>query len=158
MVRYGNAGLDTPAFHPHGTHLTLIAQDGRVLPDEIDSFTKTVAAGQTYDILAAWTDVEAWQGTGAAEVVNIPALGNLVYKDGVTWYSGDPDLGQTGQLPADVTTFTACGEYYYPWHSHALQEVQNFDEGFGGMLTLWRVDPPKIPDGSGNWVSPPECG
>ena len=29
-------------------------------------------------------------------------------------------------------------------------------EGFGGMLTLWRVDPPKVFDGT-NWVTPPEC-
>lgn len=156
LVRYGNAGLDNHAFHPHGNHLTLIAQDGRLLPDEIESFTKTVASGQTYDILASWEDVEAWQGTGGPVGVNIPSLNNLVYKDGVTFFSGSPDIGETQQLPADVTTFTACGEYYFPWHSHALQEVQNFDEGFGGMLTLWRVDPPKVNIG-GQWQSPLDC-
>ena len=31
---------------------------------------------------------------------------------------------------------------YFPWHSHALNEFANFDEGFGGMATLLRVDPP----------------
>src|SRR5262249_12309784 len=35
-----------------------------------------------------------------------------------------------------------CGEWYFPWHSHALNEFTNFDEGFGGMGTLLRVDPP----------------
>jgi len=35
-----------------------------------------------------------------------------------------------------------CGEWYFPWHSHALNEFANFDEGFGGMATLLRVDPP----------------
>ncbi len=34
-----------------------------------------------------------------------------------------------------------CGEWYFPWHSHALNEFANFDEGFGGMATLLRVDP-----------------
>jgi hypothetical protein len=34
-----------------------------------------------------------------------------------------------------------CGEWYFPWHSHALNEFANFDEGFGGMATLMRVDP-----------------
>jgi len=158
LVRYGNAGLDNHAFHPHGDHLTLIAKDARLLPDEIEAYTETVAAGQTYDILAGWEDVEAWQGTGdVPTAINLPALNNLVYKDGVTFYSGSPELGVEQQLPADVTTFTQCGEYYFPWHSHALQEVQNFDEGFGGMLTLWRVDPPKVPDGGGGWMTPLDC-
>jgi hypothetical protein len=26
-------------------------------------------------------------------------------------------------------------------HSHALYEVANYDTGFGGMLTLERIDP-----------------
>jgi len=156
LVRYGNAGLDNHAFHPHGNHLVLIAQDGRLLPDEIESYTKTVAAGQTFDILAAWHDVEAWQGSTELTVVNFPALKNLTYKDGVTWYSGSPNLGQQQQLPSSVLTYSACGEYYFPWHSHALNEVQNFDAGFGGMLTLWRVDPPKVLE-NGNWVSPAGC-
>jgi hypothetical protein len=26
-------------------------------------------------------------------------------------------------------------------HSHALYEVANYDAGFGGMLTLERIDP-----------------
>jgi hypothetical protein len=34
------------------------------------------------------------------------------------------------------------GEWYFPMHSHALDEFTNFDEGFGGMATLLRVDPP----------------
>ena len=30
----------------------------------------------------------------------------------------------------------------FPWHSHALNEFTNYDQGFGGMATLLRVDPP----------------
>ncbi len=157
LVRYGNAGLDNHPFHPHGDTLVLIGRDGRQLPEEIEAYTETVAAGQTYEILAGWEDVEAWQGSGPPAAINVPILPNLVFKDGVTFYSGSADLGHTQQMPADVTSFSVCGEYYFPWHSHALQEVQNFDEGFGGMLTVWKVDPPKVFDGL-NWVSPPECG
>ena len=160
LVRYGNAGLDNHPFHPHGDTLALIGRDGRVLPDEIEAYTETVAAGQTYDILAGWEDVEAWQGSGPPVGINVPSLQNLVFKDGVSFYSGAANLGQKQQLPADVTSFSVCGEYYFPWHSHALQEIQNFDEGFGGMLTLWRVNPPKVETspGSGVWIDPPECG
>ena len=45
-------------------------------------------------------------------------------------------------MSPEVASFNECGEFYFPWHSHALQTVQNFDEGFGGMNTLVRVDPP----------------
>ena len=31
------------------------------------------------------------------------------------------------------------------WHSHALYEVANYDAGFGGMLTLERIDPLRRP-------------
>ena len=52
-----------------------------------------------------------------------------------------------------VTSFNQCGEFYFPWHSHALFEFTNFDEGFGGMATLLRVDPPA------NLENPPgSCG
>jgi len=160
LVRYGNAGLDNHPFHPHGNHLRLIAQDARPYPDEIEAYTKSVAAGQTFDLLASWEDVEAWQDTGAAPTpINVPALDNLVFKGGVTWYSGSPLLGQTQKLPGDTTTYTVCGEYYFPWHSHALNEVQNYDVGFGGMLTLWRVDPPMQFDADTNtWAPPAACG
>jgi hypothetical protein len=40
-----------------------------------------------------------------------------------------------------VVQQNVCGEWYFPWHSHALNEFANFDEGFGGMATLMRVDP-----------------
>ncbi len=158
LVRYANAGLDNHPFHPHGNSLRIIAQDARPFPDEIEAYTETVAAGQTYDLLAEWNDVEAWQGSDAPIGITLPALDNTIFKGGVTFYSGDADLGQQQQLPIDVTTFSTCGEYYFPWHSHALQEIQNFDEGFGGMLTLWRVDPPKEYDANADqWLSPTAC-
>ena len=93
-----------------------------------------------------------WRGPGADTGGNPDpgpdGLLDLVFKDDVTFYSGNPHLGFTGELPPTVATLSApdavppCGEFYFPWHSHALQTVQNFDEGFGGMHTLVRVDPP----------------
>jgi len=157
LVRYGNAGLENHPFHPHGNTLRLIAQDGRPFPDEIEAYTKTVAAGQTFDLLASWEDVEAWQGSGAPTPINVPALDNLVFKGGATFYSGDPNLGQNQDLPASVTSYSVCGEYYFPWHSHALQEIVNYNEGFGGMLTLWRVDPPMEEVSPGVWQPPAAC-
>ncbi len=148
LVRYANAGMVNHPFHPHGNNLTIIGRDGRLLrgPNgentSFESFTTTVGSGQTFDLLAQWFDVEAWNQNNNPIPVQLPGLYNLVTKDGATFYSGSPYLGQKGDLLVGNTSYNECGEFYFPWHSHALNEFQNFDEGFGGLATLWRIDPP----------------
>jgi hypothetical protein len=66
----------------------------------------------------------------------------VFFKDSNTWYGGSPYLGRKGTLPTGVVSQNICGEWYFPWHSHALNEFTNYDQGFGGMATLLRVDPP----------------
>lgn len=146
LVRYINAGTSNHPFHPHGNHLSVVGQDGRFLgAARYEAFTRTIAAGQTLDLLFKWVNVENWTpGSGGSieQVGTLPGINDVVYKDGVTFYSGDPDLGEQGDLPVGTTSYNYCGEFYFPWHSHALNEFQNFDEGFGGLATLVRVDPP----------------
>ncbi len=148
LVRYANAGMVNHPFHPHGNNLRIIARDGRLLrgPNgentSFESFTTTVGSGETYDLFAQWYDDEGWTSTGNPVPVQVPGLYNLVFKDGATFFSGSPYLGEQGDLPVGVTSYNQCGEYYFPWHSHALNEFVNFDEGFGGLATLWRIDPP----------------
>jgi FtsP/CotA-like multicopper oxidase with cupredoxin domain len=150
LVRYANAGMFNHPFHPHGNHLRTIARDGRLLGDpggasdaSMESFTRTIGSGQTADLLFSWLDVDPWASSGGDPVpVTIPSLQNLVFADDATFYSGDPQLGNQDELPTRVTSFNECGEFYFPWHSHALFEFQNFNEGFGGLATLARVDPP----------------
>jgi len=148
LIRYANAGLENHPFHPHGNNMEVIGHDGRQYDESFENFTTTIGSGQTYDLFFKWEDVDAWASESNAVAVTIPGQLNLVFKDGVTFYSGDPRLGYGGAgapqdtFPPGVTSFNECGEFYYPWHSHALNEVQNFDEGFGGMFTLVRVDPP----------------
>jgi hypothetical protein len=126
----------------------VIAQDGRLLKGpsgedlSFEQFTRTAGSGQTFDALFKWTDVEGWDPDSNPVPVQIPGLQNLVFMDDATFYSGSPYLGYQGPLPVGVTSYNQCGEEYFPWHSHALNEFQNFDEGFGGMGTLLRVDPP----------------
>ena len=154
LIRMANAGMSNHPFHPHGNHVRVIAQDGRLLGAgaslSYEQFTQTSGSGQTFDLLFRWTNVENWSTTHPIPVT-LPQMRNLVFKDKVTWYSGSPYLGKKVKLPAGVVSFNRCGEYYYPWHSHALNEFQNFDEGFGGLATLLRVDPPL---GQG---TPPSC-
>ena len=149
MIRYINAGLENHPYHPHGNHMRVIGRDGRQLSLPFENFGTTIGSGQTYDLQFWWVNVEGWfyPGPGAGnpliqDQVTYPNIINLVFKDGVTWFSGAPDLGVKADLPPDTTIFNECGEFYFPWHSHALNEFQNFDEGFGGLATLVRVDPP----------------
>lgn len=148
LIRYADAGTVNHPFHPHGNTMQVIGRDGRFLGDaSLENFTTTIGAGQTNDLLFRWDNVEGWTPGPNGDVPDstrfpFPNLGNLTFKDDVTFYSGDKHLGQQGPLPTGVTSFNECGEFYFPWHSHALNEIVNFDEGFGGMLTLVRVDPP----------------
>jgi len=147
LIRYLDAGTVNHPFHPHGNTMKVVGRDGRALgAAALENFTTTIGAGQTYDLLFRWDNVEAWDPNTnplpTSPNFPFPNLGNLVFKDDLTFYSGDEYLGYQDELPTGVTSFNECGEFYFPWHSHALNEIQNFDEGFGGMLTLVRVDPP----------------
>ncbi|MFN8456768.1 MAG: multicopper oxidase domain-containing protein [Anaerolineae bacterium] len=146
LIRYANAGMVNHPFHPHGNHMRVIARDGRLLNAPFEDFTRTVGSGQSYDLLWRWVDVEAWNSTSKPLPILIPGLipgvQNLVFKDGASFYSGNPYLGEKGDFPQGVTVYNQCGEFYFPWHSHALNEFTNFDEGFGGLATLVRVEPP----------------
>ena len=148
LIRMVNVGVDNHPFHPHGNHTTQIAQDGRLLLSPggasagTEHFGETIGAGQTEDFLLRWDDTDHWDpGTNPLPVAP-PNYRDVTFKDSNTWYSGSPYLGYKGTLPAGTTSQNICGEWYFPWHSHALNEFTNFDEGFGGMGTLLRVDPP----------------
>jgi FtsP/CotA-like multicopper oxidase with cupredoxin domain len=148
LIRYVNAGFVNHPFHPHGNHMRLIAQDGRQLrgsageDTSMEAFTRTLGAGQTYDLFFRWINADQFDPVTNKVPVTLPSNRNLAFKDGASYYSGSPYLGQKAALPAGVTSYNQCGEYYFPLHSHALNEFQNFDEGFGGLATLARVDPP----------------
>src|SRR5215475_5966496 len=141
VIRMINAGLLNHPFLPHGNHTTEIAQDGRVVP-RTEHFGETIGSGQTLDYLIRWDDVDQWNPASKPLPVAQPNYRNLTFKDGNTFYSGSPYLGYKGTLPTGTVSQNTCGEWYFPWHSHALNEFSNFDEGFGGMATLLRVDPP----------------
>jgi FtsP/CotA-like multicopper oxidase with cupredoxin domain len=149
LVRYLNVGVLNHPFHPHGNHGRVVGRDGSPLVGpaaqdiSYEKFTVTVGSGQTWDTLYNWTDVELWNpNTNPIPGPGVPQPQNLTFKDSATWYSGSPYLGYQDDLPAGVTSYNQCGEFYHVWHSHALDEAANFDAGFGGMLTLERIDPP----------------
>src|SRR5215475_1430130 len=141
LVRMINVGSSNHPFHPHGNHTVQIAQDGRTVA-RTEHFGETIGSGQTEDFLLRWDDQDHWDPVSNPFPVTQPNYRNLTFKDGNTFYSGSPYLGYKGTLPTGTVSQNTCGEWYFPWHSHALNEFSNFDEGFGGMATLLRVDPP----------------
>ncbi len=143
LIRMLNAGSDNHPFHPHGNHATQISQDGRlVTPTE--HFGETIGAGMTEDFTLRWDNAvngDNWNPTTNPLPADQPNYRELTFKDGNTWYSGSPYLGFKGPFPTGTVSQNICGEWYFPFHSHALNEFSNFDEGFGGMGTLLRIDP-----------------
>jgi hypothetical protein len=140
LLRMINAGVNNHPFHPHGNHTREIAQDGRLVAST-EHFGETIGSGQTLDYLLRWDDADNWNPNNNPLPVGPPNYRNVTFKDGNTYYSGSPYLGYTGTLPTGTVTQNVCGEWYFPLHSHALNEFTNFDQGFGGMGTLLRVDP-----------------
>ncbi|MBU0492113.1 MAG: multicopper oxidase domain-containing protein [Chloroflexi bacterium] len=145
LVRYINVGTETTPFHPHGNHGRVIARDGRVLigaggeDESFEDFTVPVGAGQTWDALWAWTDVEHWDPVSNPIPVTIPQLQNLTF--GI-YYSGSPYLGNTDVLPVGTQALNQCGEYYHIAHNHALQKVTSWGVVTTGQITFARIDPP----------------
>jgi hypothetical protein len=145
LIRMLNVGALNHPYHPHGNHLRQIAQDGSPFAAGATSehFGETIGSGQTEDYLLTWADQDFWDPTskpfpnGSANI----DFRNLFFKDGNTYFSGSAYLGLKGTLPTGTVSQNICGEWYFPWHSHALNEFTNFDQGFGGMATLMRVDP-----------------
>jgi FtsP/CotA-like multicopper oxidase with cupredoxin domain len=157
LIRMVNVGVDNHPFHPHGNHTRQIAQDGRPLASptggsaSTEHFGESIGAGQTEDFMLRWdnqsTDTSGssfnddWSPDTNPLPVAQPNYRNLTFKDGNTYYAGSPYMGYKGTLPTGTVSQNVCGEWYFPLHSHALNEFTNFDEGFGGMGTLLRVDP-----------------
>ena len=51
-------------------------------------------------------------------------------------------LGTKNATPTTITSNNECGEYYHIAHSHALEQATNYGATFGGMMTVFRIDPP----------------
>ncbi len=147
-IRYVNAGTVNYPFHPHGSDERVVNKDGQPLqgPTGQDlSYSKydlDVAPGQTLDVLMDWRDVEHWNALTNPVPTQIPAITDQLLVGTETWFSESPYLGTKNALPSSITDNNQCGEYYHIAHSHALQQATNFGATFGGMMTVYRIDPP----------------
>ncbi|MDQ2749451.1 MAG: multicopper oxidase domain-containing protein [Actinomycetota bacterium] len=147
-IRYLNAGTVNYPFHPHGSDERVINRDGHALAGpagEDLSYLKydiDVGPGQGVDVLMDWRDVEQWNPTTNPIPTQIPAITDQLLPGSDTWFSESGYLGTKNALPAYIASNNQCGEYYHIAHSHALEQSTNYGAAFGGMMTLFRVDPP----------------
>ena len=122
-----------------------------------ERFTQSIWSGQTVDAIYTWegTDLgwDIYGHTGADPLKPLesvlghdepfPVINPLDHDETDTspvmgigeLYSGSPFLGKMGVFPSDHTSFNQVGEHYMMFHSHHEVEIQNFDEGPGGMMT-----------------------
>ncbi len=147
-IRYLNAGSVNYPFHPHGSDERVINRDGHALQGtagEDLSYLKydlDVQPGQTLDVLMDWRDVEQWNPTTNPIPTTLPAITDQMLVGTDTWFSESGYLGTQGALPSYITVNNVCGEYYHVAHSHALEQATNYGATFGGMMTVFRIDPP----------------
>ena len=148
VIRYLNAGRVSYPFHPHGSSERVVNVDGRPLagPQGEDlSYMKyllDVDPGQSVDALMDWRDVEHWDETTNPIPVELPKVTEQLLPGTDTWFSESPYLGTKKDVPSSITDNNVCGEYYHIAHSHALQQATNYGASFGGMMTVYRIDPP----------------
>ena len=158
-VRFLNVGMRNHPMHPHGDHIQVVGRDGRPLLDptlgpanenlSYAEFGPVIGSGQTKDTLYDWEEIQLGPSGSLGLPTDVfealdqfllrPRDQNIMWGE---WFSGSPYLGQTTDRPTGVTAQGECGEYYQIWHSHALHEAANYEAGFGGMITLERIDPP----------------
>jgi FtsP/CotA-like multicopper oxidase with cupredoxin domain len=147
-IRYLNAGTVNYPFHPHGSDERVIQRDGHPLQGasgqdlSYNKYDIDVGPGQTVDVLMDWRDAEQWNAQSNPIPTQIPAITDQLLVGTDTWFSESGYLGTKNGLPANITSNNECGEYYHIAHSHALQQATNYGATFGGMMTLYRIDPP----------------
>lgn len=147
-IRYLNAGSTNYPFHPHGSDERVVNRDGRALegPGHEDlaykKYLLDVGPGQTLDVLMDWRDAEEWDPATNPIPTQIPVITDQDLVGPDTWFSESGYLGEKNALPTNITSNNECGEYYHIAHSHALEQATNYGAAFGGMMTVFRIDPP----------------
>jgi FtsP/CotA-like multicopper oxidase with cupredoxin domain len=145
-IRYLNAGTVNYPFHPHGSDERVVNQDGHALqgPQGQDlSYLKydlDVDPGQSVDTLMEWHS--EYDAINKPIPTQIPTITDQLLVGTDTWFSESGYLGTKNAIPTYITSNNECGEYYHIAHSHALQQATNYGATFGGMMTLFRIDPP----------------
>ncbi len=148
VIRYLNAGSVNYPFHPHGSDERVVNKDGRPLAGDGGqdlSYLKydiDIDPGQSVDTLMDWRNEEKWNAVTNPIPTKLPTLTDQLLVGPDTWFSESPYLGTKNAVPTNITGNNDCGEYYHVAHSHALQQATNYGATFGGMMTVFRIDPP----------------
>ena len=115
LIRMLNAGAENHPFHPHGNHTQADRAGRPAAPqrrrhESCEPSTSarrsaparrstTCCAGTTGTDSSATSFNDDWNPTTNPFPVAAPNYRNVTFKDGNTWYSGNPYLGYKGTLP-----------------------------------------------------------
>lgn len=147
-IRYLNAGSVNFPFHPHGSDERVINRDGHAVEGptgqdlSYEKYLLDVGPGQTIDVTMRWSDADLWDPVTNPIPTQIPVITDQDLVGPDTWFSESGYLGTKNPLPPNITSNNECGEYYHIAHSHALEQATNYGAAFGGMMTVFRIDPP----------------
>lgn len=145
VERFVNVGTEEYPFHPHGQNGLVIDRDGFPLAGPggqdmaYENFLVNIGPGQTWDVIFAWHDAEAYDPVTNPVTVTVPDLANITIG---MFYSGSPYLGVQQTMPPGTSTLNQCGEYYIISHNHALFQLDAFGQTLAGPITYLRIDPP----------------
>lgn len=145
VERFVNVGTEEYPFHPHGQNGQVVGRDGYPLAGPggedmaFENFLVNLGPGQTWDVLFAWHDAEAYDPVTNPVDVTVPDLVNMTIG---MFYSGSPYLGVQETMPPGTSTLNQCGEYYIISHNHALFQLDAFGQTLAGPITYLRIDPP----------------
>jgi FtsP/CotA-like multicopper oxidase with cupredoxin domain len=145
VERFVNVGTEEYPFHPHGQNGLVISRDGYPLAGPggqdmaFENFLVNIGPGQTWDVIFAWHDAEAYDPVTNPVDVTVPDLNNVTIG---MFYSGSPYLGYQQTMPPGTSTLNQCGEYYIISHNHALFQLDAFGQTLAGPITYLRIDPP----------------
>jgi FtsP/CotA-like multicopper oxidase with cupredoxin domain len=145
VERFVNVGTEEYPFHPHGQNGQVVGRDGYPLEGPggqdmaYENFLVNIGPGQTWDVLFAWHDAEAYDPITNPVDVTVPDLANVTIG---MFYGGSPYLGYQQTMPPGTTTLNQCGEYYIISHNHALFQLDAFGQTLAGPITYLRIDPP----------------
>jgi hypothetical protein len=148
VERFVNVGTEEYPFHPHGQNGQVVGRDGYPLEGPggqdmaYENFLVNIGPGQTWDVLFAWHDAEAYDPVTNPVNVQVPDLANVTIG---MFYSGSPYLGYQQTMPPGTSTLNQCGEYYIISHNHALFQLDAFGQTLAGPITYLRIDPPLGP-------------
>ena len=96
----------------------------------MEAFTRTVGAGQTYDLLFRWENVDSLNtGVQPGAGADPRATATSPSRTGRATTAAARTSGRRAALPRGVISYNGCGEYYFPMAQPRAERVPELRRG-----------------------------